>query len=52
MGDEFSDLFGEPYKPKGMHWRTFQRYADRDAELERRGGGYLSRLLNRIQKYG
>jgi len=51
MGDEFSDLFGEPYKPKGMHWRTFQRYADRDAELERRGGGYLSRL-NRIQKYG
>jgi hypothetical protein len=52
MGDEFSDLFGEPYKPKGMHWRTFQRYADRDAELERREGGYLLRLLNRMQKYG
>jgi hypothetical protein len=21
--DTFSDLFGEPYKPKGMRWRTF-----------------------------
>ncbi|MBB6243094.1 hypothetical protein [Rhodanobacter sp. MP1X3] len=52
MGDDFSDLFGEPFKPKGMHWSAFRRYADRDAELERREGGYLQRLLNRMQKYG
>jgi hypothetical protein len=51
IGDDLSDLFGEPYKPKGMHWRTFQRYADRDAELAEREGGYLMRLLGRWQRY-
>jgi hypothetical protein len=52
IGDDLSDLFGEPYKPKRMHWRTFQRYADRDAELAEREGGYLQRLLARWQRYG
>ena len=51
MGDEYSDLFGEPYRPKGMHAHTFQRYADRDEELENREGGYLQRLLDRLMKY-
>lgn len=52
IGDTFSDLFGEPYKPKGMRWRTFERYAERDAELAEREGGYLLRLIERLQRYG
>jgi hypothetical protein len=52
MGDTFSDLFGEPYKPKGMRWRTFERYANRDAELAERENLYLSRLIGRLQRYG
>jgi hypothetical protein len=52
IGDTFSDLFGEPYKPKGMRWRTFERYAERDAELAEREGGYLLRLIGRLQRYG
>jgi len=52
LGDTFSDLFGEPYKPKGMRWRTFERYAERDAELAEREGGYLLRLIGRLQQYG
>jgi hypothetical protein len=52
IGDTFSDLFGEPYKPKGMRWRTFECYADRDAELAEREGGYLLRLIERLQRYG
>lgn len=52
IGDTFSDLFGEPYKPKGMRWRTFERYAERDAELAEREAGYLLRLIGRLQRYG
>jgi hypothetical protein len=52
IGDTFSDLFGEPYKPKGMRWRTFERYAERDAELAEREGVYLLRLIERLQRYG
>lgn len=52
MGDTFSDLFGEPFKPKGMRWRTFERYAERDAELAERENGYLLRLIGRLQRYG
>jgi|SRR6185437_5505275 len=51
IGDTFSDLFGEPYKPKGMRWRTFERYAERDAELAERDGGELLRLIERLQRY-
>lgn len=50
MGDDFSDLFGEPYRPKGMRWRTFERYAARDAELAEREGGLL-RLLERLERF-
>jgi len=50
IGDDYSDLFGEPYKPKGMRWRTFERYAARDAELAERDGSHLLRLLQRLQR--
>ena len=36
MGDDWSDLFGGPFKPKWMRWKTFERYAARDAVLEDR----------------
>ena len=45
MGDTYSDLFGEPIKPKGMHWRTYERHAARDAELEARELPMLAGLL-------
>lgn len=48
LGDNFTDLFSEPWKPKWMRWRTFQRYADRDAELSARDGIYTARLLGRM----
>lgn len=48
IGDDFSDLFGEPFKPKWMRWRTFQRYLDRDSELEARESRYLFGLLGRF----
>lgn len=48
LGDKYSDLFGEPFKPKGMHWRTFERYAARDAELSARDAVCLGRLLGRF----
>jgi hypothetical protein len=47
LGDTFSDLFGEPCKPKGMRWRTFERYAARDAELAERENGHLLWLIRR-----
>ena len=47
LGDEYSTLFDEPVKPKWMRWRTFQRYLDRDAQLEAREGRYLFGLLDR-----
>jgi hypothetical protein len=48
IGDDFSDLFGEPCKPKWMRWRTFERYARRDAELADRDEGYLLRFVGRL----
>lgn len=48
LGDKYSDLFGEPFKPKWMRQRTFDRYAARDAELAAREFGYLARLLGRF----
>lgn len=50
LRDDFSDLFGEPFKPKWMRWRTFDRYAARDAELAAREGVYFARLLGRLDK--
>ena len=50
LGDNISDLFGEPWKPKWMRWRTFERYAARDAELSAREAPYLSRLLGKLGK--
>jgi len=49
MGDDFSDLFGEPCRPKGMRWRTFERYARRDAQLASREGDSLQRLLSLLE---
>ena len=51
LGDRFSDLFGAPCKPKRMRWRTFERYAARDAALAEAENGYLLRLLGRLQRY-
>lgn len=48
LRDDFSDLFGEPCKPKRMHWRTFERYAARDTELANREWAYFGRLLGRL----
>jgi hypothetical protein len=48
LGDDFSDLFGEPCKPKWMRWRTFNRYAARDAELAAREWGHFAHLLGRM----
>lgn len=48
IADNFSDLFGEPFKPKRMHWRTFNRHAARDAELANREWGYMGRMLGRM----
>jgi hypothetical protein len=52
LGDDFSDLFGEPCKPKWMRRRTFRQYVARDADLadreDRYTSGHLLRLLARI----
>lgn len=45
LGDDFSDLFCEPCKPKWMRWRTFERYAARDAALSTREMPYFARFL-------
>lgn len=49
LGDEFRTLFDTPIKLKQMRWRTFQKYLDRDAELEVRELPYLFRLLGRMK---
>jgi len=48
LGDTVSDLFSEPMKPKWMRWRTFERYAARDAELSAREDSYLLSLLGHL----
>ena len=45
LGDTFSDLFGEPCKPKWMRWATFEKYAARDAELSAQELPYFTRFL-------
>jgi hypothetical protein len=52
IGDDVSNLFSELWKPKRMHWRTFERYAKRDAELAERENGYLLRLVGLSERYG
>ena len=41
MGDRLSDLLDEPFKPKWMRLRTYEKYAARDAELAERMNGYV-----------
>ncbi|MGH8118344.1 MAG: hypothetical protein ACREPY_18425 [Rhodanobacteraceae bacterium] len=48
LRDDYSDLLGDPMKPKWMRWRTFDRYAARDAELASREWGYFARVLARM----
>jgi hypothetical protein len=48
LRDDFSTLFDDPWKPKGVRWRTFERYAARDADLAAREGVYFARLLGRL----
>lgn len=45
LGYDYSDLFDQPFKPKWMRQRTFDRHAARDAELAVREFRYLARLL-------
>lgn len=45
LGDTVSDLFGEPFKPKWKRWRTFERYAARDAQLAAREWSHLRRIF-------
>lgn len=45
IGDNVSDLFSEPFKPKWMRWHTFARYAARDAELAAREWSQIRRIL-------
>lgn len=51
LGDTFSDLFSEPCKPKWMRWRTFERYAARDAALAQAEFGALMRRMERWKRY-
>lgn len=48
MGDEWSDLFSAPYRPKGMHRSTFLGHVLRDAELAKREHAALAGLLRRF----
>lgn len=48
MGDKWSDLFSAPYRPKGMHRRTFLRHVLRDLELAKRQQAALTGLFGRI----
>jgi hypothetical protein len=48
LGDDFTDLFGPPIRPKGVRRRTFERYAARDAELANRERVFMGRLLGRL----
>lgn len=48
MGDTTSNLCSEPCKPKWMRWRTYDRYAARDAELEARELACMAPLLRRL----
>lgn len=48
LGDNFTTLFDEPWKPKRMRWRTFERFAARDEELAARDGIYMARMLGRL----
>lgn len=45
LGDDFSDLFSGPCKPKWIRWRTFEKYARRDAQLAARELPYIARLV-------
>lgn len=47
MGDEFSDLFGEPCKPRWMRRHTYDKHVARDAELSARDDSYLGKLIMR-----
>ena len=48
MGDRVSNLLDEPFKPQRMRWRTFEKYAARDAELAGRADGFLVRIFGRF----
>ena len=49
LRDDISNLFGEPIRPKGMHWQTFERYLARDAELANREWRYFARFMGALE---
>jgi hypothetical protein len=50
LDDTFSDLFGPPCKPKGMRWKTFERYAAKDERLASVEGMHFGRRLAQLQE--
>ena len=47
LGDESSDLFSEPVKPRWMRHHTFEKFATRDAKLGEQQNEFLQRFLCR-----
>lgn len=47
LGDTITDLTDEPCKPRWTRWRTFERFAARDARLAALEDGYLCRMMAR-----
>jgi hypothetical protein len=48
LGDDCTGLLDEPLKPKWMRWRTFRRYASRDAELAEHEDQFFCCTLDRL----
>ena len=50
MGDTYSDLFGEPIKPKGMHWRTFEQKVEQLKRADARALADAGAMLASIER--
>lgn len=48
LGDNVGDLLCEPFKPKWMRWRTFERHCRRDRELAARENAYFAGFIARL----
>lgn len=49
LGDDVSDLFMSPLKPKWMREKTYRRYMEKDADLAAQEAPFLEHLLNRLR---
>lgn len=48
LGDNWTGLLDEPLRPKWMRWRTFNRYAQRDADLAAQEDYFLPAFVLRL----